>query len=262
MSVWSSAPSPALAPALVYFLLPAYNEAEGIVTQLQTIQHQMERRQLAYEIVVVDDGSRDETNALVRQMAQKLPITLLTHPRNLGVGQAFRTGFGHLASRMRPDDILVTMDADNTQNLKTVDFMIQKIAEGYEVVLGSCLATGGMMVGIPFHRYVFTLGCNTLYRLLFHIKGIHTYTGFYRAHSGRAIKTAYDHYGDRLIESEGFVVMAELLIKFRAMLFFITEVPVIMRYDLKSGMSKMRLTRTIVSHLKVMAANLFKRRVV
>ena len=253
--------TPDIAPAIVYFLLPAYNEAEGIVLQLETIRQQMERRQLAYEIVVVDDGSADATNALVRKMAEKLPITLLTHPRNLGVGQAFRTGFSHLAQRVRPDDVVVTMDADNTQNLKTVDFMIQRIAEGYEVVLGSCLATGGMMVGIPFHRYVFTIGCNTLYRVLFHIKGIHTYTGFYRAHSGRAIKAAYDHYGDRLIESDGFVVMAEMLIKFRALLLFITEVPVIMRYDLKSGMSKMRISRTIRSHVRVMAANFFKRRV-
>jgi len=262
MSIWPPAPAPDIAPGIVYFLLPAYNEAEGIVVQLETIQRQMERRQFAYEIVVVDDGSADETSALVRRMAEKLPITLLQHPKNLGVGQAFKTGFRHLAARVRPDDIVITMDADNTQNLKTVDFMIQKIGEGYEVVLGSCLATGGRMVGIPLHRYIFTIGCNTLYRVLFHIKGIHTYTGFYRAHSGRAITAAYQHYGDQLIESEGFVVMAEMLIKFRAMLFFITEVPVIMRYDLKSGMSKMRLARTVTAHVRVMAANLFKRRVV
>ena len=246
----------------VYFLLPAYNEAEGIVTQLETIRRLMERRGFVYEVVVVDDGSRDATNRLVREMRDKMPIRLLEHPRNLGVGKAFSTGLAHLADVVRDDDIIVTMDADNTQNLKSVEFMVQKINEGYDIVLGSCLATGGMMIGIPWHRFMFTLGCNTLYRILFHIKGIHTYTGFYRAHSGHAIKRAQAHFGDTLIESDGFVVMAELLIKFRALLLFITEVPVIMRYDLKRGMSKMRVSRTIRQHLAVMGRNMFKRRVV
>jgi dolichol-phosphate mannosyltransferase len=261
MSEWRNGEPIDTEPVTVYFLLPAYNEAEGIVNQIETIRRQMDRRRLAYEIVVVDDGSTDETAALVRRSATKLPITLLQHATNLGVGHAFSTGFGHLAGRMQPDDIVITMDADNTQNLKTVDFMIQKINEGYDVVLGSCLAVGGMMVGIPWHRYIFTIVCNTLYRVLFHIKGIHTYTGFYRAHSARAVRTAYEHFGDALIESDGFVVMAEMLIKFRALLLFMTEVPVIMRYDLKSGMSKMRISRTIASHLRVMARNMFRRRV-
>jgi len=246
----------------IYFLLPAYNEEENIGKQLTTIRQLMEKKGAQYTVVVVNDGSRDRTESVVNQYSQEMPIKLINHEVNKGVGKAFQTGFAELARIVRDDDIIITMDADNTQNLKTVELMVNKINAGYEVVVGSCLATGGMMIGVPFLRYILTRGCNFLYRVLFHIKGIHTYTGFYRAYSGAAIRKAYEKFGDKLIESDGFVVMAEMLIKFRQIPLFITEAPMIVRYDLKGGASKMRIWRTIRSHLRVIMANIFKRRIV
>ncbi len=246
---------------MIYFLMPAYNEETEIEFRLKTIADLMTQKGLLFEIWVVNDGSRDQTVPIVRALSKEIPVHLISHEVNQGVGVAFSRGLQELAKISKADDVIITLDADNTHNLKTVEFMIKKMDEGYEVVIGSCFATGGMMVGAPLTRFLLSYLSNFAYRVLFHVKGIRTYTGFYRAHSGAAIKLAFERFGDRLIEAKGFAAMAEMLIKFRQIPLFLTEVPMIIRYDLKGRASKMRVMATIREHLGVITRNLFKRRI-
>lgn len=246
---------------MIYFLMPAYNEETEIGARLSNIGKLMAAKGYSFEIWVVNDGSNDLTVQIAEEVSKEVPVHLINHDTNRGIGVAFLSGLKELVKIVKEDDIIITLDADNTHNLKTVEFMIKKIDEGYEVVIGSCFTTGGMMIGVPLLRYILSYLSNLMYRILFHIKGIRTYTGFYRAHSGAAIRTAFAKFGDRLIESEGFAAMAEMLIKFRRIPLFMTEVPMIIRYDLKGRASKMRVMATIQEHLGVIAKNLFKRRV-
>ncbi len=247
---------------MIYFLMPAYNEETEIGARLKNIAGLMGQKGFPFEIWVVNDGSDDETVKIVEEVSKEIPVHMIHHERNQGIGIAFLNGLKELAKRVRDDDIIITLDADNTHNLKTVEFMLKKIDEGYEVIIGSCFTTGGMMIGVPVLRYILSYVSNLGYRLLFHVKGIRTYTGFYRAHTGAAVKAAFEKFGDRLIEASGFAAMAEMLIKFRQIPLFMTEVPMIIRYDLKGRASKMRVMATIREHLGVIARNLFKRRVI
>lgn len=247
---------------MIYFIMPAYNEETEIGYRLRNIAGLMSQKGFAFEIWVVNDGSDDETAKIVEEVSKEIPIHIIHHEKNRGIGIAFLNGLKELIQVARGDDIIITLDADNTHNLKTVEFMLKKIDEGYEVVIGSCFTTGGMMIGAPLLRYLLSYLSNLAYRMLFHVKGIRTYTGFYRAHTGAAVKTAFEKFGDRLIEVSGFAAMAEMLIKFRQIPFFMTEVPMIVRYDMKGRASKMRILATIWEHLGVIAKNLFKRRVV
>ena len=247
---------------MIYFLMPAYNEETEIGPRLRNIATLMAQKGFSFEIWVVNDGSRDQTAQIIEEVSKEIPVHAIDHGENLGIGMAFLSGLKELVKLVRNEDIVITLDADNTHNLKTVEFMIKKIDEGYEVVIGSCFTTGGMMIGVPLLRYILSYVSNLVYRLLFHVKGIRTYTGFYRAHTGAAIKIAFEKFGDRLIEVNGFAAMAEILIKFRQIPLFLTEVPMIIRYDLKGRASKMRVMATIREHLGVIARNLFKRRVI
>ena len=246
---------------MIYFLMPAYNEETEIGSRLKNIGTLMAQKGFPFEIWVVNDGSRDQTVQIIDEISKEIPVHVIHHEANQGIGVAFLSGLKELVNIVRDEDIIITLDADNTHNLKTVEFMIKKIDEGYEVVIGSCFTTGGMMIGVPLMRYLLSYLSNFAYRTLFHIKGIRTYTGFYRAHSGAAIKAAFQNFGDRLIEVNGFAAMAEMLIKFRQIPLFLTEVPMIIRYDLKGRASKMRIAATIREHLRVIAGNLFKRRI-
>jgi len=247
---------------MIYFLMPAYNEEAEISSRLRNIGKLMAQKGFPFHIWVVNDGSVDRTVDIVEALSKELPVHLIHHETNQGIGIAFLNGLKELVKRADDDDIIITLDADNTHNLKTVEFMIKRIDEGYEVVIGSCFSTGGMMIGVPLFRYLLSYISNFLYRLLFHIKGIRTYTGFYRAHSAAALKKAFEVFGDHLIEANGFAAMAEMIIKFRQIPLFLTEVPMIIRYDLKGRASKMRVMATIQEHLEVVARNLFKRRVI
>jgi dolichol-phosphate mannosyltransferase len=84
------------------------------------------------------------------------------------------------------------------------------------------------------------------------MKGVHTYTSFYRAHSARLITLARSIYKDKLIEESGFVAMAEMLVKMRGLPIRITEVPLILRCDLRSGQSKLKVIPTIKGYLRMM----------
>jgi len=246
---------------MIYFLMPAYNEETEIGVRLQNIAKMMEQKGFPFEIWVVNDGSVDRTAEIIGQVSKKIPIHVIHHDKNRGIGVAFFNGLKELVNIVKDEDVVITLDADNTHNLKTVEFMIKRIDEGYEVVIGSCFTTGGMMIGVPIVRHILSYLSNLAYRVLFHIKGIRTYTGFYRAHSGAAIKRAFEKFGDRLIEVSGFAAMAEMVIKFRQIPLFMTEVPMIIRYDLKGRASKMRVMETIQEHLGVIARNLMKRRI-
>jgi dolichol-phosphate mannosyltransferase len=246
---------------MIYFLMPAYNEETEIGTRLRDIAWLMGKKGFLFEIWVVNDGSNDRTAEIIKEVSKEIPAHVIHHEKNEGIGVAFLNGLRELVKVVREDDIIITLDADNTHNLKTVEFMLKRIDEGYEVVIGSCFTTGGMMIGAPFLRYILSYVSNLGYRLLFHVKGIRTYTGFYRAHTGAAVKLAFEKFGNHLIEVTGFAAMAEMLIKFRQIPLFMTEVPMIIRYDLKGRASKMRVMATIQEHLGVIARNLFKRRV-
>lgn len=247
---------------MIYFLMPAYNEETEIGPRLRNIAKLMVQKGFPFEIWVVNDGSDDRTVKILEEVSKEIAVHVIHHQTNQGIGIAFLNGLKELVQTVREDDVIITLDADNTHNLKTVEFMLKKIDEGYEVVIGSCFTTGGMMIGVPLLRYLLSYVSNLGYRLMFHIKGIRTYTGFYRAHTGAAIKTAFEKFGDHLIEVTGFAAMAEMLIKFRQIPLFMTEVPMIIRYDLKGRASKMRVMATIREHLGVIARNLFKRRVI
>ena len=242
--------------------MPAYNEETEIGPRLRSIAGLMKQKGFPFEIWVVNDGSNDQTVKILEEVSKEIPVHVIHHPTNQGIGIAFLNGLKELRKIVGDDDIIITLDADNTHNLKTVEFMLKKIDEGYEVVIGSCFTTGGMMIGVPLLRYLLSYVSNLGYRFMFHVKGIRTYTGFYRAHTGVAIKTAFEKFGDHLIEVTGFAAMAEMLIKFRQIPLFMTEVPMIIRYDLKGRASKMRVAATIREHLGVIVRNLFKGRVI
>ncbi len=242
-----------------YFILPAFNEGDGIYFQLTSLKKLLKDRNLEHEIVIVNDGSTDETAREAERMNGILNVHLINHSTNRGPGMAFKSGFEYILPKLGDDDIIFTMDCDNTQHIRTLELMMNKIHEGYEVVLGSIFTMGGMAVGVPFFRLVMSHGARWVYKICFPIKGINDYTAFCRAIKGSALKLAYERYQDKLIESSGFGCMAEMLIKFRQIPLFITEVPMIVRYDLKTSSSKLKVMKTVQEHFRNIRRHVFKR---
>jgi len=99
------------------------------------------------------------------------------------------------------------------------------------------------------------LAASLLFRALFPIPGVRDYTCGYRAYRGAILQRAFATYRDQFIEESGFTCMAEILIKLRRLSVRAGEVPLILRYDLKSGTTKMKVTRTITRYWVLIAKN-------
>ncbi len=233
----------------VWVLLPAYNEAHNLPPLLDGLAAALRPTGVEYAVIVVDDGSTDATGQVTRAAGIRHPVRLATHPRNLGLARAVRTGLEAALAQAGSNDVIVTMDADNTHPAGLIPKMVARIDEGADLVIASRYAPGGAEEGVPPLRRALSHGIGLLMRLRFGLRGVRDYSCGYRAYRVRLLRAAAARYGGRLIESRGFTVMAELLLKMAPFHPVVAEVPLHLRYDLKRGASKMRLLQTIGGYL-------------
>ncbi|MBS7349845.1 MAG: glycosyltransferase family 2 protein [Comamonas sp.] len=117
-------------PISVSIILPAKNEAAAIGTTVEKIQSQLTRIHIEaqVEIVVVNDGSTDDT-ATVAQVAG---ARVVHHPYSKGNGAAIKTG-----ARAAQGQIIVFMDADGQHDPADIPRLLEKLEEGYDMVVGA-----------------------------------------------------------------------------------------------------------------------------
>ncbi|MGQ0645292.1 MAG: glycosyltransferase [Elusimicrobiota bacterium] len=234
---------------MLYVLLPCYNEEKSLPPLLGGI-----RRTLAgsdHKVLIVDDGSADGTARVVEEWSRQMPLEIIRHGENKGLGAAMETGFAALATRLNDHDMVVVMDADNTHDPSLIPAMVGKSTEGFSIVIASRFAGEGKEVGLAFHRKFLSRGAGAVLRLFFPVDGVSDYTCGYRLYTGMVLKEGLKNYGGRLVEERGFACMVEILIKLTRMLprGAVAEVPLVLRYDLKEGESKMRVFRTIFRYI-------------
>ncbi|MFM1919801.1 MAG: hypothetical protein RLZZ303_1435 [Candidatus Hydrogenedentota bacterium] len=236
----------------VHVVLPAFNEAACIARLLQHLDEDLSEAGLPYTVTVVDDGSTDDTAAAVRAFADRMPLTLMRHEVNQGLGATLRDGLVAVAERAAPRDILITMDADDTHTPGLILRMARMIQEGHDVVIASRYQPGSRTVGVPLHRRALSYFGSLLFRVVFPIRGVRDFTCGYRAYRAGVIQDALRQYGDAFLDQDGFQCMVDILLKLRRMNLIFGEVPFILRYDVKEGASKMNVGRTIRRTLTLM----------
>jgi len=233
-----------------WIVVPAYNEENGLPPLLATIRRLMEEDRRDYHVFVVNDGSRDRTREVALAAGRSMPLDVLEHEVNRNVGAAFRTGLTEACRRAAPEDSIVTIEGDNTNDPSIVLEIVRKREEGYDVVVASRYRRGGCFQGFPLKRRICSHGINTMLRVMYPVRGITDYSIFYRAYHAAVLQRALAHYGPDFIESAGFVSNAEMLIKLRPFDIRGAEVPLRYLYDQKAGKSKMRVGRTIAEYFQ------------
>ena len=236
----------------VRVVLPVYNEEAAIESLLDHIDEAMNDAGIAYEVILVDDGSSDSTLRIVEGCATRMPIQLMQHAANRGLGATIRDGLVLAAEAAGDRDIIVTMDADDTHAPGLILRMVRMISEGHDVVIASRYREGSRCVGVPFHRRTLSHVASWLFRVVFPIQGVRDYTCGYRAYRARVVNSALARYGEEFLDQDGFQCMVDILLKLRPMNLIFGEVPFILRYDHKEGRSKMDVPRTVRDTLTLM----------
>lgn len=235
---------------MIYVFLPAYNEEVALGRLVHQFDEEFKKLALSYKIVVLDDGSSDRTAERAQELANSYSLDLLRHSVNQGLGQTLIDGFNHIASVSGADDILVTMDCDDTHDPKYMSSAFEKIKQGYDFVILSRYQKGGGEEGLSFFRSFLSRGAGLLLKIFFPIKNVQEYSCGYRVIRASAIKKAIDVYGRDFVRLPhmGFVVTPEILVKFRMLGAKICEVPFVLNYDKKPGVSKNRPLKTIAGY--------------
>jgi dolichol-phosphate mannosyltransferase len=246
-------------PRQVHVVLPAYNEARRIGKLLRRIDEDLREAGIAYRVLVLDDGSTDDTAAIVSHCARDMPVVLERHDKNQGLGAAIRDGLSLAAAGAADRDVIVTMDADDTHAPGLIVRMVRMVREGHDVVIASRYQPGARTIGVPWPRRLLSYGGSWLCRVLLPIPGVRDFTCGYRGYRAKVIKQALAEYGPRFVDQEGFQCMVDILFKLRNQRLVFGEVPLILRYDLKEGGTKMRVGATIVSTLGLLLRRRFGR---
>lgn len=112
-------------------IIPAYNEEDNIVRVIENLKENYS----AYDYIVINDGSSDNTAGLCRKMGYEL----VDLPVNLGLAGAFQTGLKY--AYRKGYDYAIQFDADGQHRPEFIGSMLNRIQEGYDIVIGSRFVT-------------------------------------------------------------------------------------------------------------------------
>ncbi|MCH8156478.1 MAG: glycosyltransferase [Nitrospinae bacterium] len=232
---------------MVYILLPVYNEESHIKNLLENITSVMSG--LSFKVIVVDDGSSDQTEPIVRNMNLD-NVVILRHNINLSIGAVYSTGINYILHEANEEDVLVLMEADLTSPAEIVLTLRNELLEkDRDLVIGSRFLKTGGYKNFPVQRSVLSLGANALMRILFPIEGVSDYTIFVRAYRVTLLKKVFEFFGPyNCLQSKGFVSNVELLVKCSLFTQKISEVPFLYNYGLKKNRSKLGVLRTLLEY--------------
>lgn len=236
---------------MMYFVVPAYNEERDLPIFLASLAKWRGIKSVN-KLIMVDDGSTDGTAAVIKSFIKRLPIKLISYKPNKGPGTAFRRGLGAAIKLAKSDDLIVTMECDNTSDLKILDRMIGKISEGADVCVASYYTRGGGFADVSWWRILVSHIGNLVIRNGCSIKEIQTYSSFYRVYRAGILKNLAKNTGGRLFIENGFACVVEILARLKKLGAKLSEVPMILVGSNRQGKSKMRQIPTALGYFRVL----------
>jgi glycosyltransferase involved in cell wall biosynthesis len=248
----TTVPSPAFGDAVdtdavtrpsVSVIVPAFNEALVIGRTLDALHAYMQGLTDRYdwEIVVVDDGSTDETLEIADTFAgAHSDVRVLRHRVNFSLGQALRTAFNNCTS-----DYLVVVDCDLTYDPSHVGRLLDAIVTTHaRIVIASPYMPGGRSSGVPFLRNVASRVANRILSLAASGR-IYTITGMVRAYDRRFVSALN-------LKAMGTEVNTEIIYKAQLLRAHIVEIPAHLDWTTMEGLprrSTMRLANSTIRSL-------------
>lgn len=214
---------------LFSIVIPAYNEEGCIESTLTQIAGALEPRGIDYEIVVVNDNSRDRTEAILQRLTRTNPrVRYLNNAYPNGFGFAVRCGLEHFTG----DAVAIVM-ADASDPPECLVDYYYKLKEGYDCVFGSRFIKGGRVYDYPTHKLMINRLANLFVQILFGLRYNDT-TNAFKAYRREVIE------GISPLISHHFNLTVEMPLKAILRGYSSVVIP-ISWYNRKAGISKLKI---------------------
>ena len=165
----------------ICFVLPTYNEEENIENIIQQIlKEEKNQSKHTFSILVVDDNSTDETQAIVQRYTSLNSKVHLVTGQKKGLGDAYKRGFNYALNDLQAD-LIFQMDSDGQHDTSLIPHFVSSIEEGRDVVIGSRFVEGGTTPDFSFSRLIMSKVGNLLVRYVGGITQVKDCTSGYRA---------------------------------------------------------------------------------
>ncbi|OPF15889.1 glycosyl transferase [Microcystis aeruginosa KW] len=210
-------------------IIPAYNEEDCIESTTHLISERLERDKIDYEILVVNDNSKDNTEAVLQKINQENPrIRYINNYYPNGFGFAVRCGLENFSG----DAVAVVM-ADNSDSPDNIVDYYYQLQEGYDCVFGSRFIKGGKVIDYPMHKLFINRLANLFIQVLFGLKFNDTTNAFkiYRKEVIEGISPLLSHH---------FNLTVEMPLKAIVRGYSYTTIPITWR-NRTTGISKLKL---------------------
>ncbi len=200
----------------VTIIVPFYNEEMILEDTIKTLVDyvQTQNQKYDFDILFVDDGSRDESTKIVTEFKKVHPfIHLVSHSKNLGLGNALQTGFTNSTG-----DYVIVLDADLSYSPNHIGELLEKlITTKTNVVVASPYMKGGKVSNIPWIRYKLSKWANIFLSFLSN-SPVKTLTGMVRGYDGIFIRNLS-------LRSSGSEINPEIIYKASILHQKIEEIP-------------------------------------
>jgi dolichol-phosphate mannosyltransferase len=179
-------------------VIPAYNEEDSILPTVQSITETLEKERIYYEILVVNDNSRDQTEAVLQELSnQNNRVRYINNYYPNGFGFAVRCGLENFSG----DAVAIVM-ADSSDSPENIVDYYCKLQEGYDCVFGSRFIRGGKVIDYPTHKLIVNRLANLFIQILFGLKFNDTTNAFkaYRKEVIEGISPLISHHFNLTVE--------------------------------------------------------------
>lgn len=210
-------------------VIPARDEADCIGYTIKGVHNELQKKGIAHEIIVVDDGSRDATVHLVGRLHKEIPvIRLIRNEGDNGFGYAVRLGL----DEAKGDAVVIVM-ADGSDHPKDVAMYWEKLNKGCDCVFGSRFIKGSKVENYPRHKLFLNRLANWFLKVLFNVK-FNDITNAFKAYRREVIE------GCQPLIAPHFNLTVEIPLKAIVRGYSWTIVPISWR-GRKTGESKLRI---------------------
>jgi len=219
-------------------VIPMFNEAENAESTLNRVEEALAPFTGTYEVIVVNDGSLDNTLEVLNRLAeQDRKLEIVSYAKNVGRGMALRKGFKESSG-----EIVVSIDADLSYSPQYILDLVGALRREPELdlVLASPYMPGGGVKNVPALRLCVSKLGNRILRLVMPNR-IYTSTGIFRAYRKKVLDSLE-------LESDGKEIHLEILSKALALGYRVKEIPAILT-GRKKGRSKFKFRKTTATHL-------------